>query len=382
MKQPTKTESRAETDARRLPLPTLLSHALVAFTIEFDNEFEHRMPHSTTRARGAGRFAGPWLVSMVMYSNLMRLVSDEGVSVRELTRLSRTPMLQLNGMERWGYITVAPDPRDTRPKPPQNDWMVRPTEKGRRAQTVWQPLFGEIEQRWRDRFGSAAIERLCDSLSALVAALNLDLPEYLPVLGYGLYAEVLDDAKQAPAPGLSAVDGLTLPALLSKVLLAFTLEFERESEVSLAICANLLRVLGDEPVRVRDLPRLSGVSKEAIGMATGFLRARKYAVIEPDSTSARGKVVRLTAKGKLARENYLRLRDGIEERWQAQFGAAALRELRQSLEAIVGDAANAESPLLRGLEPYAEGWRASVARPATLPHYPMVLHRGGYPDGS
>jgi hypothetical protein len=27
-------------------------------------------------------------------------------------------------------------------------------------------------------------------------------------------------------------------------------------------------------------------------------------------------------------------------------------------------------------------WRASVPNPETLPHYPMVLHRGGYPDGS
>jgi hypothetical protein len=26
----------------------LLSQALVAFTIEFDNEFEHRSPHATT----------------------------------------------------------------------------------------------------------------------------------------------------------------------------------------------------------------------------------------------------------------------------------------------------------------------------------------------
>ncbi len=24
----------------------------------------------------------------------------------------------------------------------------------------------------------------------------------------------------------------------------------------------------------------------------------------------------------------------------------------------------------------------SVRRPATLPHFPVVLHRGGYPDGS
>lgn len=28
------------------------------------------------------------------------------------------------------------------------------------------------------------------------------------------------------------------------------------------------------------------------------------------------------------------------------------------------------------------GWRAPLRRPVTLPHYPMVLHRGGFPDGS
>ena len=46
-----------------------------------------------------------------------------------------------------------------------------------------------------------------------------------------------------------------------------------------------------------------------------------------------------------------------------------------------------------GLEPYADGWRASAPYVtqtqavmndpvAALPHYPMVLHRGGWPDGS
>ena len=39
-------------------------------------------------------------------------------------------------------------------------------------------------------------------------------------------------------------------------------------------------------------------------------------------------------------------------------------------------------PSRLGLEPYPDNWRAQVRRPETLPHYPMVLHRGGYPDGS
>ncbi len=40
------------------------------------------------------------------------------------------------------------------------------------------------------------------------------------------------------------------------------------------------------------------------------------------------------------------------------------------------------SPLFTGLEPDPAGWRGAVRKPRTLPHYPMVLHRGGYPDGS
>jgi hypothetical protein len=38
----------AGTDRSDLPLSALAAHALVAYTIEFDNEFEHRMPHRTT----------------------------------------------------------------------------------------------------------------------------------------------------------------------------------------------------------------------------------------------------------------------------------------------------------------------------------------------
>jgi hypothetical protein len=56
--------------------------------------------------------------------------------------------------------------------------------------------------------------------------------------------------------------------------------------------------------------------------------------------------------------------------------------LRGALERLVGEGNAQASPLFRGLEPYPDGWRASVGKPATLPHYPMVLHRGGFPDGS
>jgi len=64
-----------------LPLPTLLSQSLVAFTIEFDNEAERRIPHCTTR-HGATKstLPKPWLVSMAMYLNCMQFLNENGMS--------------------------------------------------------------------------------------------------------------------------------------------------------------------------------------------------------------------------------------------------------------------------------------------------------------
>jgi hypothetical protein len=59
-----------------LPLFALLSEVLVAFTTEFDNEFEHRMPHRTTNFGSRG---GPWLASLVMWWNCMQLIGDEEI---------------------------------------------------------------------------------------------------------------------------------------------------------------------------------------------------------------------------------------------------------------------------------------------------------------
>jgi len=371
-------------DARtHLPLPTLLSHALVAFTVEFDNEAERQMQHRTTRYRSTPGAYGPWLVSMAMWFNCLRFVGEEGVTAGELARLARTHT-NLNGMARWGYISVAPNPADKRAKPPRSSWLIHATPAGRKAQEIWRPLFAVIENRWRERFGADVIEQLRASLCTLLNQIDGDsanLPDCMPILGYGLRS--LDAERTRPGKSRALADNsevvadLALPSLLSKVLLAFALEFERTSPLSLAICANVLRLVGDEGVRVRDLPRLSGVSKEAIAMVLSFLQKRGYAVIRAES---RVKMLALTPLGIHAKKAYPQLLQTIEDRWES-LGQDALRSLRQSLEKLVGDATRT-SLLFRGLGPYPEGWRASVPNPEVLPDFPMVLHRGGYPDGS
>jgi hypothetical protein len=93
------------------------------------------MPHWTTN-HGGSRL-GPWLVSAAMWSNCMQFVGQHGVTVSELELLARTKT-NLDGMQRWGYIVVEPDPVGG---------VIRATTKGRKAQEVWRPLFAVIENR-------------------------------------------------------------------------------------------------------------------------------------------------------------------------------------------------------------------------------------------
>jgi DNA-binding MarR family transcriptional regulator len=329
-----------------LPLSTLLSQVLVAYTIEFDNEFESRMPHRTSRGPAGDASRGPWLVSMAMWSNFMRYLDADGAPLRDVEDL--VAMTNLGGMQRWGYVTVTPDPADGRAKPPRRDLVVRPTPAGRQAQQVWAPLAGEIEQRWRDRFG-AGVDRLRQSLSALTSD---GLPQYLPVVNYSNGMRTLVPlTKREAEPDLAA--------LLSQVLLTFTLDFERESALSLPIVANVMRLLDNSGVPVRDLVVRSGVSKEAIAASVGFLERRGYVV-------RTGRQVLLTPEGQQARDKDRQLLGRIEQQWQGT------DDLRAALEPLAG----------QPVPPSPGGWRATIGKPATLPHHPMVLHRGGFPDGS
>lgn len=409
-------------------LSALLSQALVAFTIEFDNELEHRMPHRTAShgpSGGSAGAGGPWLVSLVMWENCLRYLTSDGITVAELARAARTAT-NLDGMRRWGYVRIDPPP----PRKPGPRSVLYPTPAGLAAQQLWRPVLAEVESRWDERFGADTVDGLRAALRAVAARLPDGLPDCLPILGHGLYTRGRgpgDD--QFPRPGDGDSPGtaraleadLPLPALLSRVLVAFAVEFERESATSLAISANVLRVLGDDWTPVRDLPALAGVSKESVSMATNFLAKNGQAETGPLPPPGRGQRIRPTSSGRRSRDQYGPLTAAIEDRWRARWGDALINDLRAHLEHLASPAEAepgiADSPggssspsnpgnpdahcgsgmadssdvrgasgglplLMQGLEPYPDGWRAKVRRPEVLPHYPMVLHRGGYPDGS
>jgi DNA-binding MarR family transcriptional regulator len=342
---------------------------LVAFTIEVDNEAEHRMPHRTSADRGKGG-SGPWLTSLAMVSNCLEHLSEEWMTVAELTQRARTHT-NLPGMTRWGYIKtdLAVQPKTSNLFKPTT--LIRLTRAGLAAQKVWAPLGGEIEQRWRERFGQELGGDLRTALVAIVSRLSPTLPDCMPILGYGLRNE--GPASWMEMNSGQEASGLGLVALLSKALLSFALAYEHHSQVSLAIGANVLRVIDQKGTRVRDLPVLSGVSKESIAMALGFLESQGYAEQEPLAPPERGRQVVLTAKGAEEKEAYFDRLGRVEARWKEHFGETTIENLRKILSGL---------NLFEGLKPHPGNWRSTLPTPKILPHFPMVLHRGGYPDGS
>ncbi len=363
-------------DPAKLPLFTLLSFVLVAFTIEFDNEAERRIPNWTTNARrDGGARNGVWLTSLAMYLNCMKFVGADGVRVGDLETLARTKA-NLPGMLRWGYVTIAPDPSDKRAKIPAADHVVRATRMGAKAIEVWTPLFAEIEQRWSQRFGAAAVTDLRAALIDVAAQISEDLPECMPILGYGLVNSRVEKPRAHGAP--TPPTKLPLVSLVARVLLAFALEFEERSRGSLAIGANVLRVITPDGVAPRDIPTLSGVSKESIAMALKLLQNYKVTEDVCDAANPKNKLVRLTTKGVEVKARYEKLIATLEGEWANKFGAPKIQRLLAALETIV----RAEAEILGGVQPSAQNWRFNEKPPRTLPHFPMVLHRGGYPDGS
>lgn len=374
--------------SRPVPLSTLLSQPLVAYTIELDNEFERRFAESGEHARVA---------SVVMWSNFLRFVGD-GIEVGALPEAAGLPKVRMlsvvGGMERWRYVFVAPASARAPPKVKRdgwgsgralrNEWVVRPTSAGRKAQEIWPVLFDEVDTRWAERFGVAAVGRLRRSLRTVVDRLDVDLPELVPIVaGSDGMAAGFSPREEGTA---GARRGDHLASLLSGVLLAYTLDFERESELSLPLSSNFARVLDEKGVLVGELPRVAGISKEATSMALTFLTRAGYVLVT--GASAPTKRARVTATGREVQKDARRRHVEVERAWRTRFGAGDVDRLRSSLET-----ARNHRELSRGLQPHPGGWRASkpylertqamVDDPrSALPHYPMVLHRGGWPDGS
>lgn len=145
-----------------LPLSTLLGRVQSVFTAEF----EQRLCD-----------AGMEGMSLSLGTNVMRhLRGDRGVRLGVLADLAgvtkQAISQQVNHLAAHGYVCVQPDPDDSRAK------VVQLTDKGRRSQRTGRPLFRDVEQEWRERFGAERVQQLREILEGILE--DLDDTEVVP----------------------------------------------------------------------------------------------------------------------------------------------------------------------------------------------------------
>jgi|HubBroStandDraft_1064217.scaffolds.fasta_scaffold40545_1 hypothetical protein len=173
----------------------------------------------------------------------------------------------------------------------------------------------------------------------------------------------------AATPGIAFRRSLS--ALLSQVLVAFTVEFDNELErrmgmagypgarLSLVVWANVMRFVGEGAISVRELARRALAPDNQMKFVLGCLERWGFVVLQPDPSSDRGVpsgtqqpgrelrvgwgsgrgiradwMVRLTSKGHTASKIWPPLCGEIERRWQSRFGKDEIGCLRNTLQSI------------------------------------------------
>jgi hypothetical protein len=248
--------------------------------------------------------------SFAMWKSVVRHVSDDGIAEDLLADAAGLPVgavrFLTGGLSRWGYLAV-------------DDATVRPTPAGRAARRLWDMLPERVEAEWRKRHGKEVVE------------------------------------------GLGGAD---VHGALSAELLTIGAAFE----ASLALHLNLLRVLGDDPTRARDLPVRTGIARESIDVL--IREATTLRLVEPGT-------LRLTSEGAITRTA---ARDRLTD---IELGRP---DHTSPLRVVVAGAAP-------GLEPAPGSWRTMLPHKArteafrndpaaSLPHHAMPVRQGGWPDGA
>ena len=164
-----------------VPLPTMLSHALIAFERDYGD-------------------AGPGAPTLPAWSNVLRVFGTEGITDRELGQRAilsqRVVRVVLRDFRNLGWLES--DAARNR--------AFRLTDRGTALEGVARQRLTEVEGQWRSRHGPAVIDSLRNGLAVVAASLKLEWPWYLT--GYGPADPSLTGGSYLPAePGPPRVPG-------------------------------------------------------------------------------------------------------------------------------------------------------------------------------
>ena len=315
----------------RTPLPTLLGRALGTFTRDYD------------RTRGDDGT----VPQLPAWANVLRVIDPEGTDQQDIVRRAvvaqRIARIAVQRLERRGRLVV-----EARAIPGRRGKarIVLLTDEGAAARARASMLVASLQDDWRRRFGENAVDRLRDALASVANRLPIELPHHVTGYGEGDPSVTGGDyhAEQAgppriPAhgqewpvvlrePGSDAGD-LPLPALLSQVLAAFAIDYDRERLGGLNRTSNFLRFVGDDGMTLEQAQTLGGVS----GNGKTLHERHLDVVVEPGRPRDMTRRVYPTPKSRRARDAYPALVMEIEDGWCDAYGDAvpALRAVLETM---------------------------------------------------
>jgi DNA-binding MarR family transcriptional regulator len=98
----------------------------------------------------------------------------------------------------------------------------------------------------------------------------------------------------------------------------------------------VFRFVDADGSRLTTLAERSGLTKQAVGELVNELEERGYVERVTDPDDRRAKIIRLTARGKMAQTAAGRILMDVEQRWSRRLGRDRIDALRQTLEEVLG----------------------------------------------
>lgn len=293
--------------------------------------------------RAYGRAAPVGAASLRLHAALLRLAPAAPFAPNEHARLSRlssrAAKVAVGAGGRRGWVRIEADPDRPRRK------TVRFTSAGIDAGAVAADALQAAERGWLDDTGDGdQLRRIAESL---VGALELELPHQpisygtadVTITG-GAYSRAADPDPRVPPHGAdwrpvlrtdaSSAAGLPMSALLSQVLVQFTIDYERRGGVNLDAAIKVLRHIGDHGVP------LDALAEQGItGHGKSYLE--RHGVVQVGrSPKGDERLVRLTPSGVRLRDAFIPLVAQIEADWPERYGESTIEELTAELTARRG----------------------------------------------
>jgi hypothetical protein len=279
-----------------------------------------------------------------MWFGLLRTIPSGGVEQRELpalSRLSKRAVRQMVGAAtRLGWI-------ETLSGAGQHATLGL-TPFGQEAATRWAKMSDVAERRWSTRVDAEGAA-LRAALARLVGQFDLELPHY--PISYGsadfsvtggsfrsgqlgpprIPAHGQDWAPVVRADG-DTTTGLGLTALLSRLLVAFAIDYTEAGGAALVIVEGLVRGFGTKnTVPMKKLPPVLGVN----GLGKSALERHGVVSIGPDPNNARGRLAHLSTLGQRVRDQYDGVVHDVESDWADRFGRSNVATIRHTLETML-----------------------------------------------